>query len=173
MRKVALLLVLAALVAFAGPAQAGRGNDTRDLQATLDEIVSTGVPGAILLIRDGDRTVRLTSGSARLAPRVRMEPSDRFRVASVTKSFVSAVVLELVGEGRLSLSDTVERWLPGLVPNGDHIRIRQLLNHTSGLYNYTDDPRLPKLVFVDRVVDPLDLLAWATSHQPLFEPGAR
>jgi D-alanyl-D-alanine carboxypeptidase len=142
----------------------------------LDEVVSDGVPGAILLVRDGDRTVRLTSGSARLAPRARMEPNYRFRVGSVTKSFVSAVVLELVGEGKLSLSDTVDRWLPRVVPNGDHITVRQLLNHTSGLYNYTDDPRLFQPFLAgdwDHVFKPLELVAIATSHRPLFEPGAR
>src|SRR5262245_50277019 len=142
----------------------------------LDEVVSDGVPGAILLVRDGDRTVRLTSGSARLAPRVRMEPNDRFRAGSITKSFVSTVVLELVGEGKLALSDTVERRLPGLVPNGDHITVRQLLNHTSGLYNYTDDPDLLRALTnlsSDRVFKPEELLAMATSHPPLFKPGAR
>ena len=47
-----------------------------------------------------------------------MRPDDRFRVGSSTKSFVATVVLQLVGERRLSLDDTVEHWLPGLVPGG-------------------------------------------------------
>jgi D-alanyl-D-alanine carboxypeptidase len=68
-----------------------------------------------------------------------MRARDRFRVASVTKTFVATVVLQLVGEGRLGLGDTVERWLPGLVPNGEHITVRELLNHTSGLFDVAND----------------------------------
>jgi D-alanyl-D-alanine carboxypeptidase len=68
-----------------------------------------------------------------------MRVADRFRVGSITKTFVAAVVLQLVGEGRMSLDDTVERWVPGLVPGGAGITVRQLLNHTSGLFDYIDD----------------------------------
>jgi CubicO group peptidase (beta-lactamase class C family) len=62
-----------------------------------------------------------------------MRASDQFRVGNTTKTFASAVVLQLAGEGKLALDDSVERWLPGLVPNGGAITVRHLLNHTSGL----------------------------------------
>ena len=101
--------------------------------------MAAGVPGAIVLVRDGDRTIRLASGYGNLARRTPMRASDRFRVGSKTKMFVSAVVLQLVGEGKLSLDDTVERWLPGLVPNGGSITVHKLLNHTSGLFDYAED----------------------------------
>jgi D-alanyl-D-alanine carboxypeptidase len=72
-------------------------------------------------------------------------PGDRFRIASTTKTFVATVVLQLVGEGRLSLDDTVEHWLPGVVSgngnDGSAITVRQLLQHTSGLFDYTADFR--------------------------------
>jgi D-alanyl-D-alanine carboxypeptidase len=61
------------------------------------------------------------------------EPDDRFGIASTTKTFVATVVLQLVGEGRLSLEDKVEHWLPGRIRGGREIAVRQLLNHTSGL----------------------------------------
>ena len=69
-----------------------------------------------------------TRGSGRA-----LRATDRFRAASITKSFVATVALQLVGEGKLSLSDTVERRLPGILPYGDRITLRQLLNHTSGV----------------------------------------
>jgi D-alanyl-D-alanine carboxypeptidase len=53
----------------------------------------------------------------------------------VTKSLVATVVLRLVAEGRLSLSDTVERRLPGILAYGDRVTVRQLLNHTGGVPN--------------------------------------
>jgi D-alanyl-D-alanine carboxypeptidase len=63
----------------------------------------------------------------------RAEPEDRFGIASTTKPFIATVVLQLVGEGRLSLQDTAERRLPGRLREGRRITVRQLLNHTSGL----------------------------------------
>jgi D-alanyl-D-alanine carboxypeptidase len=128
-----------------------------------------------VLVRDGDRTVRLARGLANRAGKAPMRVTDRFRVGSVTKTFVSTVVLQLVGEGRLSLDDTVERWLPGLVPNGQRVTIRQLLSHTSGLYDYTQDPSVlkPYLRGHLRVVRaPRTLVARAMKHRPLFTPGA-
>ncbi|MER6004339.1 serine hydrolase domain-containing protein [Nonomuraea angiospora] len=65
--------------------------------------------------------------------------TGRFRVGSVTKSFTATVVLQLVNEGRLELSDSVEQWLPGLVNKGADTTIRHLLQHTSGLPEYTTD----------------------------------
>ena len=69
-----------------------------------------------------------------------MRPDVRFRVASVTKSFVATVALQLVAERRLSLSDTVEHWLPGVLPYGEEVTVRQLLNHTSGVPDYLYPP---------------------------------
>src|SRR3954470_22009929 len=119
----------------AAPARVGNPR----LQALLDELVTNGASGALARVDDGQHTWRLASGAARLDPRQPLRPAARFRVGSVTKSFVATVALQLVGEGRLRLDDTVDRWLPRLVPNGDGITVRMLLNHTSGLFNYTDD----------------------------------
>ncbi len=61
-------------------------------------------------------------------------------MGSNTKTMVATVVLQLVAEHRLQLTDPVEKWLPGLIPNGSAITLRMLLNHTSGLFNYTKTP---------------------------------
>ncbi|MEJ2856014.1 MULTISPECIES: serine hydrolase domain-containing protein [unclassified Saccharothrix] len=63
-----------------------------------------------------------------------------FRIGSVTKTFVATVLLQLVDEGRLALDDPIERHLPGLVPDGEHITVRQVLHHTSGLHDYMSEP---------------------------------
>src|SRR5919201_6085954 len=95
------------------------------IQRALDRLTASGAPGAIVLVRDGNRTLRLTSGYANLEKKTPMRATDRFRIGSVTKTFVAVVVLQLVGEGKLRLDDSVERWLPGLVPRGERITVRQ------------------------------------------------
>jgi len=177
-----LTAVLAVVTAVVVPAEAAAAPVQRPstsapkLGRALDRLVAAGVPGAVVLVRDGRRTIRLTRGFADPAHKVRMTVADRFRVGSITKTFVSTVVLQLAGEGRLALDDTLERWLPGLVPNGQAITIAQLLNHTSGLFDYTLDPAvLRPYLRGDLRFDwpPRQLVARAITHPPLFAPAAR
>jgi D-alanyl-D-alanine carboxypeptidase len=149
--------------------RASRGpTDPAALQKQLDGVVEAGAPGVVGLVRTGERTWQGASGLGDLHANRPARAGDRFRVGSVTKSFVATLVLQLVGEGRLGLDDNLERWLPGLVPGGDRITVRQLLHHTSGLYNYTDDlPERP------RRFRPGELVAIATGRKPLFAPGTQ
>jgi D-alanyl-D-alanine carboxypeptidase len=171
-----LLVAVAAVLVFAAPANAlPRASK---LRRDARSLVAAGAPGVIVLARDGSRSVSVAAGSADLTPRTPMRVTDRFRVASITKTFVAAVVLQLVGEGRMSLDDTVERWLPGLVPGGAGITVRQLLNHTSGLFDYIDDGDdtiLQPYVRGDvtHVTPPRQIVSVATSHPPHFAPGTR
>ena len=88
----------------------------------MDALVATGVPGVVLLVHGKNGTLRLASGHSDLARKTPMRVTDRFRVGSITKSFIATVVLQLVGEGKLSLEDMVDHWLPGIVPNGKRSR---------------------------------------------------
>jgi D-alanyl-D-alanine carboxypeptidase len=140
----------------------------------MDELVAAGVPGVVVLVREGDRTIRLARGYSNLATKAPIRPSDRFRIASLTKSFVATVVLQLVEEGKLSLDDTVERWLPGLVPNGENITVLDLLAHKSGLFDFTLDPKVLKPYLNGNLAyhwAPRQLVQIAVSHKPLFAPG--
>jgi D-alanyl-D-alanine carboxypeptidase len=170
------LLVLAAALAATACGGDPERAATREpeLQRALDELVAAGVPGAVLLVREGDVTLRLASGYGNLKPRTKMRAGDRFRVGSITKAFVATVVLQLADERKLALDDTVERWLPGVVPNGERITVRRLLNHTSGLFNYTEDGEFVAAAFRDplRVWRPREIVAIATAHNPYFAPGA-
>jgi D-alanyl-D-alanine carboxypeptidase len=86
-------------------------------------------------------------------------------------------VLELASERKLALDDSVERWLPGIVPNGGAITVRQLLNHTCGLADYApeEDGTFISRVLADRhkTWEPRELIAIATAQPPHFAPGAR
>src|SRR4029453_15715731 len=117
---------LAIIIAVIAP----RGGPDRP---SPDAVVEAGSPGALVLVDDGSSRREETSGLAVLEGRVPLDAHDRFRVGSITKTFVAVVLLQLVGEHRLALGDTVERWVPGLVPDGGRITVRELLAHTSGL----------------------------------------
>ena len=89
---------------------------------------------------------------------------------------LSGQVLQLAAEGKLSLDDSIERRLPGVVPNGDKITIRRLLNHTTGLFDYENDPSVLKPYLngnLGYAWAPRRLVQIALSHKPLFKPGDR
>ena len=176
--RLVLFVLLGVVAMFVGSGAAARPERAEapqpELQRALDDLVAAGVPGAVLLVREGDRTIRLTSGSGNLKPKTPMRAGDRFRVGSITKTFVATVVLQLVGEKKLRLTDTIERWLPGVVPNGKRITVRHLLNHTSGLFDYAGDRKWLEAAYRDplRQWAPREIVAVATAHKPHFAPGA-
>ena len=141
---VAVALGAAAWLALSDDgAAAGHEPLPAELQARLDTLVADGHigPGAIgAVLADGE----LRAGAAGVADREsgrRAAIDDHFRIASITKTYVAAAVLQAVDEGRLGLGDAVGRRLPGVF-EGEHatITVRQLLAHSSGLediYNET------------------------------------
>jgi D-alanyl-D-alanine carboxypeptidase len=159
--------------AVANPASANPA-PRPDLQRALDAVVAAGATGALAETRDPLGRWAGVSGVAELDSGRPVPVNGRFRIGSVTKTFVSTVILQLVAERRLSLDDPVERRLPGLVPGGDKITVRQLLNHTSGLFNYTEAMPLDGEEFLKirfRYYSPRQLVAIATAHEPYFPPG--
>ncbi|MEW2442370.1 serine hydrolase domain-containing protein [Micromonospora marina] len=134
------------------------------VQRALDRLVAAGVPGAIAYSRLGSRASGI--GDRRNGAPVHI--GDRFRIGSNTKPFVAAVVLQLVAEGRLALDDPV-----ALAPVPD-VTVRHLLQHTSGLPEYSDDPRLlaPYVTDPDHHWEPRDLLA-LVAGQESSAPGAK
>ncbi len=102
--------------------------------------VAVGLPGG--------ETWTSVAGQAQFSPPRRIEDDTIFAVASVTKTFTAALILRLVEEGKLSLDETFGTYAPG-APRGRSVTIRQLLSHTSGIYNYFENPRYLE-VFKDR-----------------------
>ncbi|MFJ4189556.1 serine hydrolase domain-containing protein [Kitasatospora sp. NPDC089509] len=145
------------------------------LQQRLNALVKgDGVPGALAAVqgRDG-RTHDYTAGVGDTATGVKVPVDGQFRIGSNTKSFVAVVVLQLVAEGKVDLDASVDTYLPGVVHgdgiDGRRITVRQVLQHTSGLPNYTEflDTSGP-----DQYLEPRQLLDVALAHKPDFAPGA-
>jgi len=98
---------------------------------------------------------------------------DVYRIGSVTKTFTAVVILSLVQEGRLSLDDCIGRWID--LPNAYDVTVRRLLNHTSGIPNYSERtlPSLGTILRPRYLWRPDQLTALVRRQGLLFEPGTR
>ncbi|RSM97160.1 serine hydrolase [Nonomuraea sp. WAC 01424] len=169
---------LALAAAFpAGAVAAPAGNETQArLRQLAREVVAAGAPGVLVRVDDGrGRPVEIAEQAAWTRRDHVLKAGDEFRMGSSTKTMMAVLVLGLAAEGRLALTDPVDKWLPGKVPGGASITLRMLLNHTSGLYDYTGDPAIrPSMLGTDRRRwTPEKLLAVGVKHKPLFAPGTR
>ncbi|MGV4981821.1 serine hydrolase domain-containing protein [Streptomyces sp. NRAIS4] len=169
---------------LAAPAVAASGHEGHAAtRKAVEAVVAAGAPGVTATVKDAHGTWSMTAGVGDIRTREPRSTADRYRVGSITKTFVATVLLQLEAEGRLSLDDTVDKWLPGVVQghghDGRHITVRQLLNHTSGIYNYTDDEDFGRAYFTADgfyrhrydTLTPRELVAIAMKHTPDFAPG--
>lgn len=162
----------------AGPA-AGRSTANtaaaERLAGLAQKAADTGSLGVIVRVDSGDgKPVEIARQAAWTKDDDhRLAVGDRFRVGSNTKTLTATLVLQQVAEKRIGLGDTVEKWLPGLVEGGEHITVRMLLNHTSGLGDFLLTPQfLPSLTGqVKRTWTPEQLLAITPAQDPPAEPG--
>ncbi|WP_206301025.1 serine hydrolase domain-containing protein [Streptomyces populi] len=177
-------IAAAAAVTQAGVAAAAPGGGGHaPARGAVEAAVRDGVPGVTATAVDRHGTWSATAGTGDLRTGTPRSTADHYRVGSITKTFISTVLLQLEAEKRLSLDDTVDTWLPGVVSgngnDGTRITVRQLLNHTSGIFNYTADEDfgatyLAKDGFLRHrydTVTPEQLVAVALSHKPDFAPG--
>ncbi|MFI9449935.1 serine hydrolase domain-containing protein [Amycolatopsis sp. NPDC052450] len=151
----------------------------RTLQRDADTLVENGSPGVLVELSAAKGSVKVRSGYGDLRTKTPVPWNGHFRIASFSKTFLSATMLQLVGEGRLSLEDTVEKWLPGVVRgngnDGGAITVRQLLQHTSGLHDYMAELDIAtEKGFLRHRFDRLsaaEAVKLAVGKPPAFEPG--
>ncbi|MFE9634694.1 serine hydrolase domain-containing protein [Streptomyces sp. NPDC006463] len=163
------------------PARAGHEATRRAMEAE----VKAGIPGITAQVRDANGVWKSASGVGDLTTGAPRGTNDRFRIGSITKTFVATVLLQMEAEGKLGLDDTVEHHLPGLVRgngnDGDKITVRHLLSHTSGLFDYLADEEYAKTYLRGEgylkhrydTLPPEKHVRVALSHEPLFKPGDR
>jgi len=156
-------VLAAASLAVPSMSAAGRPDTVRQ---HLDALVhKDGFPGALASVDGRDYTA---------GPGIPV--NGQVRVGSNTKTFTAVVVLQLVGEGRIDLDASVEHYLPGLVPNGGRITVRQLLQQTSGLPDYDDVVFTKPTDLVDKAhsyYEPRRLLDAALTRPAEFPPGSQ
>ena len=150
------------------------------LQGTLDSIHASGrFPGVTAGVVLGDGTsFGLASGYADTAARIRMTPNDRLLQGSVGKTYVAAVALQLVHEGKIALDERVATYLGtepwyGRLANGRDVTVRQLMNHTSGIVRYEFKPEFTRDLTANpaKVWQPHELIAYLLDTPAPFAPG--
>lgn len=133
------------------------------LKAALDQ-ARTSRDAALAVTTPACGTVTYVSGESGL------DGSELFRIGSVTKPYVAAVILKLVAAGKLGLEDHLEQWVSG-VPNGQTITLRMLLNHTSGIFNYTEDVSFQSNP--TKKWTPDEIVQLAAGHGAVSPPGSK
>jgi D-alanyl-D-alanine carboxypeptidase len=144
------------------------------LQAELDQTVAANeLPGAVMLLGLPEQQPWVgASGQADREQSVAMTPETLFRIGSLSKMFTMVVTLQLVEEGSIGLDQPVADWLPDIVPAADRMTVRQLLSHTSGLYDYLDNQFFTQVVRdPSRVWTPEELIGYAVERGAYFDPG--
>ena len=177
---VVLAFLLAALMAVS-LSSCGTPSFSQSTQDKLTAIVektlkAEDIPGAIVGIwQNGKGQYVKAFGNAAVAPAVPMQSTFLWKVASITKTFTANVILQLVGQKKLTLNDKLSKypWSAGIV-NRNQITVRMLLNHTSGLPDLeNDDPAFQKVRYGDptKIWTHAEILKWARTLKPLAAPG--
>lgn len=169
----------AMLTALASPAGAATtvlpSPSITGVLAVQKQAMAQGAPGALTRIDSGASSYRIASGKADTAAGTAMDANRRFRVGSVSKSFTTVVLMQLVAEGRVDLDAPANDYLPEPLPD-DRVTVRHLLSHRSGLWDYTNDMfyyTVPGFEAVrNKVFSFQELIDLSTAHQPTGAPGA-
>ena len=170
-----------ALGAAGGTASAAPSKDeTTHLKSRAQGLVDAGYPAALAAVSDAKgESAGVAVGKGNLETGQAPPLDGEVRIGSNTKTFVAVVVMQMVQEGKVGLDEPIETYLPGLIKgegiDGSKITVRQLLQHTSGLPEYTDTTPGRSDIFQikDHYIPPRDLLDTALGKPAAFEPGTQ
>lgn len=153
--------------------------DSELYQAFIQAKVAEGFPGITMLIESPEGMWAGAAGYADIANKIPMEVCNISRVGSITKTFTATLILQLQEKGLLQLDDVISKYLPeqmvAKIANADKATIEQLLNHTSGLADFTDNIQYSLDIFnnTEKHWTAEDELAYIYDLPAKFEPGAK
>ena len=176
-RSAAIALGAAGGAASAAPSK----GEVESLKSRAQGLVEAGYPAALAVVSDAKgESAGVAVGKGSLETGQAPPMDGEVRVGSASKTFVAVVVMQLVQEGKVGLDEPIETYLPGLIKgegiDGSKITVRQLLQHTSGLPEYTDtylSSRAAESENMQHYVPPRDLLDTALGKPAAFEPGTQ
>ena len=147
------------------------------LQKALNQLVAMpdGPPGVIVIVQHGGRSAIYQAGTASLADRRPLSTSDHARLASFAKAYSGAVALSLVSSGKLRLSSTIGQVLPALPRAWHRVTLQDVLQHRSGLPDYTKSKALQQRLarYPRATILPDQLLRYVFGKPLQFLPGSR
>lgn len=163
------------VLTFANKANSQKNLDNLENKLTnvLDSVYSASkVPGITVGVWTKDFTYKKSVGKADLLTGTDRKFDDKIRIGSISKTFVATVILQLVDEGRINLDDPLSKYYPDY-PDSENITIRQMLDMTSGIPDYIEDPVVLKSFVYDRTdIYTLEQLYEITKKmKPSFPPG--
>lgn len=173
LRESALTCILLFVFTFNSSAQPDISGLQTKLNQTIDSIYTASkVPGIVVAILTPNFRYEYIVGKADLKTGSERKISDKIRIGSITKTFVATVILQLVDEGKIGLDDSLVKYYPDY-PNSANITIRQILDMTSGIPNYIENPVVLESFVYDRLdkYTPLELYDITKSMSPTFDPG--
>ena len=148
-------------------------------QKILNNAHNNGLPAIVALVQSSDgKEWRGKSGVSNIEHSTPLDLDQSFRLASISKIFTSVVVLQLIDEKRLKLSDTISNYLDvttkNKIPNVDKITILQLLSHSSGVYSFSENNKFWKECFynggMSRTWSPNELISYIENKKPAHQP---
>lgn len=165
-----------AALSFVGVAQAEPSLLAPGVEAKIDaavqqDVASGRVAGvAVAVLRDHKLLFVKGYGRANLELATPVSAKTVFRIGSLTKQFTAAGVLLLAEQGKLKIDDKLSLYLPNF-PRANDVTLRDLLDHTSGIHNFTESPVIDKISTSGATVE--DLVNDIAGQSPLFdfEPG--
>ena len=176
---VAAAIALGAAGGGAASAAPSKG-EAESLKSRAQGLVGDGYPAVLAAVSDSKgESAGVAVGKGSLETGQAPPMDGEVRVGSNTKTFVAVVVMQMVQEGKVGLDEPIETYLPGLIRgegvDGSRITVRQLLQHTSGLPEYTDTTPGSGDIFQikDHYIPPRDLLDTALGKPAAFEPGTQ
>ncbi|WP_299278189.1 serine hydrolase [uncultured Psychroserpens sp.] len=113
--------------------------NSAEIDRIINNVVKTNGPGAIVYVKQKGKVLyEKAFGKSNIELNVDMKTKNTFNIASISKEFTAMSILQLMEKGKLSLEDNLNKYLPNYSKNGDKIKIKHLLSHTSGLKSHTD-----------------------------------
>src|SRR5689334_13873734 len=132
-------IYIAAILASTLTAVAAHAQDTRALTRYVDSVSNAAITEhrtagvSVAIVKNGKTVLAKGYGFADLENDVPATPETVYRIGSITKQFTSAAIMRLMEQGKLSLDDTLQKFLPNFPAQGNRVTVRHLLTHTSGI----------------------------------------
>lgn len=150
---------------------------SQDKLQKIDELVQKyydlgQINGAVLVAENGNIIYSKGIGYADVENKIPNNADTKFRLASITKQFTAALILQLVEKGKIKLDGKLSDYLPYYRKDiGEKITIHQILSHTAGLSNYTDNPKFMLSEDIKKKADPKEFIQKFCSDELIYEPS--